>query len=82
MRKECKHAKDQCVKQLNATHQANQVEETSLGDEATYESSIQRPKGNENVTRLGGGACSTSNFQRVLEHSRILQNAPEPSGIY
>uniref|UniRef100_A0A7C9DG49 Uncharacterized protein n=1 Tax=Opuntia streptacantha TaxID=393608 RepID=A0A7C9DG49_OPUST len=76
----CKHARGQSANK-NASSHSIQVQGTSPGNKATQESSIQRPKGNENVARLGGGECHGSSFRRVLEYFGELQNLPEPSEI-
>ena len=77
----CKRAKDRYVELLTTTHQPSEVKETPHGDEATQEPSIQSPKDNEDVARLGGRECYGPNFQRVLECSRVHQNVLESSGI-
>lgn len=77
-----KRSKERCAKQLNATHQPNQVEETPPGDEGAQEPNKRRSKGNEDVARLSRGECHGPYFRRVLECSRIFHNALEPSGIH
>jgi len=76
----CKHARGQSAEKSALSHSI-QVQGTSLGNKATQESSIQRPKGTEDVARLGGGECHESSFRRFLEYFGELQNLPKPSGI-
>ena len=75
-----KHARGQSDDE-NASSHSIQVQGTSPRNKATQESSIQRPKGNEDVARLGGGECHGSSFRRVLEYSGEFQNLPEPYEI-
>jgi len=77
-----RHTKDRGVEYVNATHRPNQIQGTPPGNKATQESSIQRPKGNENVARLGGGECHGSSFRRISESSRTFWNTLECSRTF
>ena len=75
-----RHTKDRHVEHVNATHQSNRIKGTPPGNNATHKSSIQGPKGNEDVARLGGGQCHGSSFRRTLEFSessKIFYNLME-----